>query len=212
MIESADSGAFNESAPESGDTSDQVYNAGTGEIDNARSEQEVGGFGGACPAVSGPEPMRNHGVNETGQESGVDQVGDELGTFGDGTAGDTGGGNGKSPLIEEVAVVERGGREGSEREEVFANEGVGGRSEGESEAEEVVEETAGCGVEDVGEHDVHGVFGSYGTGTEHGEAELHGEDEVGREEEVGGVDGIGGVSEFGGDGGELAADVGGGGG
>lgn len=45
-----------------------------------------------------------------------------------------------------------------EAEEVFPDEAVGGGAEGEGEAEEVVEDAAGGGVEHVGEHDVHGVF------------------------------------------------------
>lgn len=88
-----------------------------------------------------------------------------------------------------------------------ADEAVGRRTVGEGEAEEVVEEAAGGGVEDVGEHDVHGVFGANGAGAEHGEAELHGEDEVGGVEEVGVVDGVVDVGEAVGGGGEEAADV-----
>lgn len=87
-----------------------------------------------------------------------------------------------------------------------ADEGVGRSAKSEGEAEEVVGESAGGGVEDVGEHDVHGVFCADGAGAEHGKAELHGEDEVGGEEEVRVVDGVGGVVEFDGDGVEAAAE------
>ena len=90
-----------------------------------------------------------------------------------------------------------------------ADEGVGGAAEGKGEAEEVVKEAAGGSVEDVGEHDVHGVFSTDGAGAEHGEAELHREDEVGGEEEVDGVDGEFGVGEVGGGCRELIADEGG---
>ena len=76
-----------------------------------------------------------------------------------------------------------------------ADEAVGGATEGKSKAEEVVEEATSGGVEDVCQHDVHGVFGANGTGAEHGEAELHGEDEVSRKQEVGTVHGKGGVGE-----------------
>lgn len=57
-----------------------------------------------------------------------------------------------------------------------ADEAVGGCSKGESKAEEIVGEATGCSVEDIGEHDVHGVFGSNGAGAEHGKTKLHGED------------------------------------
>lgn len=57
-----------------------------------------------------------------------------------------------------------------------ADEAVGGCSKGESEAEEIVGEATGGSVKDIGEHDVHGVFGSNRAGTEHGETKLHGED------------------------------------
>ena len=115
-------------------------------------------------------------------------------------------------MVEKEAVIGGGRRELLEAEEVFSDEAVGGAAEGEGVAEEVVAEAAGRGVEDVGEHDVHGVLGADGAGAEHGEAELHGEDEVGGEEEVGGVDGEAGVEEAVVDGFELAADVLGGGG
>ncbi|CAM8883377.1 unnamed protein product [Rhodiola kirilowii] len=45
--------------------------------------------------------------------------------------------------------------------------------------EEVKEQAAGCGVEDVGQHDVHGVLGVDGADAEHDEAEVGGEEEVG---------------------------------
>ena len=156
--------------------------------------------------------MGNNWVYKASEEGGIYEISDELGSFGDWAAGDSCGGYGESPLVKEIAVVEWGGRDGFEAEEVVADEAVWRGAESEGEAEEVVEEAAGGGVEDVGEHDVHGVFGADGAGAEHGEAELHGEDEVGGEEEVGSVDGVVGVYEFVGDGGELVAEVGGGGG
>lgn len=62
---------------------------------------------------------------------------------------------------------------------MMANEAIRGCAEGEGEAKEVIRDGTGCSVEDVGEHDVHGVFGANGAGAEHGKAQLHGEDEVG---------------------------------
>ena len=86
-----------------------------------------------------------------------------------------------------------------------ADEGVGGSTEGKGETEEVVEKATGSGVKDVGEHDVHGVFGPDGAGTKHGKAKLHGKDEVGGKEKVVVVDGIGGGAESGGYCGESGA-------
>lgn len=89
---------------------------------------------------------------------------------------------------------------------MFSDEAVGRRAEGEGEAEEVVEETSGGGVDDVREHNVHRVLGSDGAGAEHGEAELHREDEVRGEEEVSVVYRVRRVGEFAGDRFESPAD------
>ena len=47
-----------------------------------------------------------------------------------------------------------------EAKKVATDEGVRRGTKGEGEAEEVVREATGSGVEDVGEHDVHGVLGT----------------------------------------------------
>lgn len=131
--------------------------------------------------------------------------------LGDGSAGDSGGGDRESPLIEEIRIVEGRSREIIHSEEMFPDESIGRSSVGEGEAEEVIEETSGGGVDDIGEHYVHGVFGADGSGAEHGESELHSEDEVSGEEEVGVVDGVSRVGEFPGDCVESPADEFGGG-
>lgn len=151
--------------------------------------------------------MRNHGINKSGEKRRVNQIRHELSPLRNRAAGDSGGGYGEGPLVQEITVVERGIGHLLQAEEMFPDEPVRRPAKGEGEAEEVVEEAAGGGVENVGEHDVHGVLGANRAGAEHGEAELHGEDEVGGEEQVGGVDGVGGVDEFVRDDGELAADV-----
>lgn len=120
--------------------------------------------------------MRNNGVNKTGQERRIYKICNELSSLGDGAAGDTGGRDGESPLVEEETIVSGRFRVIPETEKVAADEAVGGCTEGESEAEEIVGESTGGSIKDVGEHDVHRVFGSNGAGAEHGEAELHGED------------------------------------
>lgn len=61
---------------------------------------------------------------------------------------------------------------------MFADEAVGRCAESKSEAEEVVEETSGGGVENVGEHDVHGVLSANRTSTKHSETKLHRENEI----------------------------------
>ena len=128
--------------------------------------------------------MGHDRVHEAGEEGGVDEVRDELRALGDGARRDPGGGDGEGPLEEEEVVVEADLGKSLEAEEVLADEAVGRGPVREGEAEEVVEERAGGGVEHVGEHDVHGVLGADGARAEHGEPELHGEDEVRREEQV----------------------------
>lgn len=212
MIESAYPGALDESAPEACDPTDHMDNTGAGKINDTGSEEEVVGVEGAGPAITRPEPVGNNRVDKSGEKRRIYKVGNELSPLGDGAAGDAGGGDGESPLVEEVAVVKGIGWNVLETEEVAADEAVGRGTEGEGEAEEVVEEAAGGGVEDVGEHDVHGVLGADGTGAEHGEAELHREDEVGGEQEVCVVHREGRVGELVVDGGQLVADEVGGGG
>jgi len=89
---------------------------------------------------------------------------------------------------------------------VFANEPIGGSPEGKRKTKEVIKEATGCSVKNICEHDVHGVFGTYGACTEHGEAKLHGEHKVGGEEEICVVHGILGGGEVVSRGVELGAD------
>ena len=110
--------------------------------------------------------------------------------------------NSKSPLIEKETIISGGVRDAGEVKKVAADEGVGGGTKGKGKAKEVVGEATGSGVKDVGEHDVHGVFGTDRASTKHGKPQLHGEDEVGGEEEVCVVDGVGGGAESGGYGSE----------
>ena len=150
--------------------------------------------------------MRNHRINKSSQNRGINQISDELSPLSDRSTGNPSGGNRKRPLVEEETIISGGGREGTEAKVMAANEAIGRGSEGKCVAEEVVEEASSGGVEDVGEHDVHGVFGADGAGAKHGEAELHREDEVGGEEKVGVIEGVFGVGEVVGDGGKLVAD------
>ncbi|BAS90025.1 Os04g0509500, partial [Oryza sativa Japonica Group] len=185
VVEPPDAGALDERAPEPGDTADHVDDAGAGEVDDTGAEQQRSGrAGGRGPPIGGPDPVGHHRVDEPGEEGGVDEVGDELRPLGDGARRDPGGGDGEGPLEEEEVVVEPGLRHVLEAEELLPDEAVGRRAEGEGEAEEVVEERPGRGVEHVGEHDVHRVLGPHRPGAEHREPELHGEHEVRREEQV----------------------------
>ena len=152
--------------------------------------------------------MRHNWVHEASEKGRIYEIGNELGSLGDRATGYSSSGYSESPLVQEGAVIKGGSWEGFEAKKMVADEAVWGGPKSEGKAEEVIEDTTGGGVEDVGEHDVHGVFGSDGAGAEHGEAELHGEDEVGGEEEIGGVYGVGSVGEFVGDVGELFAKVG----
>ncbi|KAJ7979756.1 hypothetical protein O6P43_003120 [Quillaja saponaria] len=87
-----------------------------------------------------------------------------------------------------------------------ADESIRWCPESKGKSEKVIKETTCCGVENISEHDVHGVFGSNRAGAEHGKAELHRKHEVSREKKVSGVNGECGVGEFVGDGGKLVAD------
>ncbi|XBH78987.1 hypothetical protein VPH35_105073 [Triticum aestivum] len=197
VVEPPNAGALDERAPEPGHAADHVDNPGPGEVDDAGvEEQRPRRPGGGGPAVGGPDPVGHHRVDEAGEEGRVDEVGHELRPLRDGAGGYPGRGDGEGPLEEEEAVVEADLGNVTEAEEVLPDEAVGGRTEGEGEAEEVVEERAGGGVEHVGEHDVHGVLGPDGARAEHGEAELHGEHQVGGEEQVRRVDRRGGVREL----------------
>ncbi|CAL5031088.1 unnamed protein product [Urochloa decumbens] len=190
VVEAPDAWALDERAPEARHAADHVDDAGAGEVDDAGAEEERSrGAARGGPPVGGPEPVGHDGVHEPREERRVDEVGDELGPLGDGPRRDPRGGDGEGPLVEEEVVVEPGPREVLEPEELLPDEAVGGRAEGEGEAEEVVEERARGGVQHVGQHDVHGVLGADGPRAEHGEPELHREDEVGREEKVRGVHG-----------------------
>lgn len=72
MIEPANSRAFDESSPKASNTADQVNNAGAGEIYDAGAKQKVSTVGGTGPSITGPEPVRNYRVDETGKERRVD--------------------------------------------------------------------------------------------------------------------------------------------
>jgi len=180
-VKPAEARALDEGSPEAGNAADQMDDAGAGEVDDARPEEELPGRPArGRPPVGGPEPVGRHRVHEAGEEGGVGEVRHELRPLGDGARRDAGGGDGEGPLEEEEVVAEAGLREAPEAEEVAPDEAVGGRPEGEGEAEEVVEERAGGGVEDVGEHDVDGVLGLDGARAEHGEDEVGGEEQVRR--------------------------------
>ncbi|CAH9072029.1 unnamed protein product [Cuscuta europaea] len=108
--------------------------------------------------------MGNDRVNKAGEKSRVYQIRHKLGPLGYGAAGYAGGGYGESPLVEKISVIHPcvGVGDTLQAEEVISDEAVGflAGSEGKGEPEKVVEEPAGGGVEDVGEHDILGVLGA----------------------------------------------------
>ncbi len=69
----------------------------------------------------------------------------------------------------------------------MADEAVGVRTlaESEGEADEVVGDATTSSVQNVGQHDVHGVLGAHGSGTQHCESQLHGKHQVSRVQQVG---------------------------
>ncbi|PTQ43661.1 hypothetical protein MARPO_0023s0005 [Marchantia polymorpha] len=171
--EFADARSLDVRPPEARDAAHHVDDAAAREVDGAHAEQPRGA-GGAQPAVDRPHPVRDDGVHEA-------------------AAGDAGGGDGERPLEEEEAVVESVRSVGDvvQAEEIAADERIVvlAAPEGEAESEQIERDASrGC-VQDIGHHDVHGVFGPHRARAQHGEANLHREDEVGREEQVHIVDG-----------------------
>ncbi|RDX75643.1 hypothetical protein CR513_44452, partial [Mucuna pruriens] len=142
-----------------------MNNARACKVYNPGSKQQIFGSSGTTPPVRTPEPMRHYGVHQT--------VSNELRSLRDGTARDPRDSDGEGPLVEKVTVVESWRRKLVEAEEVLPDETVGRGAESQGKSEQVEEDAAGGRVEDVGQHYVHGVLGSYGTGAEHGKAELH---------------------------------------
>jgi len=61
---------------------------------------------------------------------------------------------------------------------VFPDETVGRGAKSKGKTEHVEEDATGGGVQDIRQHDVHGVLGTYRTSTKHGKAKLHGEYKV----------------------------------
>lgn len=118
-----------------------------------------------------------------------------MSTFSDGATSDASSSNSKGPLVQKIREINVSIGEELEGKKAVSDERVAWGAKGESETEEVVEEGASSGVEDVGEHNVHSVFGTNGACTKHCETELHGEYKVGREKKEGGVDGVGGGGE-----------------
>ncbi|KAK9037046.1 hypothetical protein V6N11_021968 [Hibiscus sabdariffa] len=68
MIEPLDPRSFNKCTPQTGDTSNDMNNAGVGEIDDTTIEKELIGSKSTSPTISRPKPMRNNMVNEPGQK------------------------------------------------------------------------------------------------------------------------------------------------
>lgn len=79
---------------------------------------------------------------------------------------------------------------------MFANETIGGIAKGKGKAEKVIEKASGGSIKDIGEHNVHGVFGTNGACAQHGKAKLHDEYKIGREEKVSVVNGIASVNKL----------------
>mmetsp|Transcript_2411 Transcript_2411/g.8100 ORF Transcript_2411/g.8100 Transcript_2411/m.8100 type:complete len:536 (+) Transcript_2411:109-1716(+) len=155
------------------------------------------------PSVAGPDPVHHDGVDEPGDEDGVDDVPEEGAPLGDGAGHDGGRGCGEGPLEEPPREGHDFGLDGpfwgdvqarvrlrvagsvplDEEEAVRPDEPVGlaaavvPAAVREGEPEGPPHEGA-CGeVHDVLDHQILRVLGSNGSHLEHGEAGLHDEDQ-----------------------------------
>ncbi len=70
-VESAKTGANKDSAHQTREATNHVYDTAAGKVNEANAQQLVSGLPGTKPALVGPGPADNHGVHEGGDEEGV---------------------------------------------------------------------------------------------------------------------------------------------
>lgn len=73
-------------------------NSRSGEVGDSAAEEEVVLTPSRSPAVGIPSPVDNDGVDERGEDNGVDNVAPESDALGDGSGDDGGGSGGEGPL------------------------------------------------------------------------------------------------------------------
>jgi len=150
--------------------------SGTGQINGSTAKERIG-VGVGQPSVDGPEAVRDDGVDESGQEGRVEQIGGHLAPLGDGTGNDGRQGARECELEEPLLHIDPGHEkkvgvadEGGAAVDVVAAVGKGVADGPEGDA------TAG-GIEEVPQEDVLAVLAADGSGTEHGKSCLHKVDE-----------------------------------
>mmetsp|Transcript_54471 Transcript_54471/g.133147 ORF Transcript_54471/g.133147 Transcript_54471/m.133147 type:complete len:356 (-) Transcript_54471:181-1248(-) len=173
---------------------DSVHDARASEIDHAIGLRVVA-KDGTCVTVRirastpsrepscAPHPVHDDGVDEGGDEDGVDEVGRDLAALRHAARHDRGGSSSESPLKEERCpsvlppraprpVIDlRQGKVG------LSNHATGRLAVGEAVANEPEHDGCARGIEDVLEEDVDHVLAGDGARLEHAEAGLHEEDE-----------------------------------
>ena len=193
----AEARAHDDRAHEAGDAANRVHDAGAGEVDVAVAQPGVTIGEGAHPRVRVPAPVHHDGVDEAGDDDGVDEVGRVLRPSGQRPCHDGGGGGGEGELEEPVGVAVARLRQFVEGEVAEPDELVRGvaYAVGESPANEPEGDTADTGVDHVLHQDVRRLLRADEARREHGEAGLHEEHKEARDQQPGGVDGADDVGE-----------------
>ncbi len=163
------------------------------EIDVTNSEERFSGEGGN-ESVGTPDGADDDGVDESGKEKRVAEVGGHLASFSDGS-GDNGGGGGSEGELEEESNVVRSRAEVGKGESGASNEGSF-TSIRETESKSVETDGSSTSIQQVLEHDVLDVLLTNRTGTEHSKTGLHQKDgSTGEKEEEGVNTGGNGVGD-----------------
>lgn len=89
VVEPSDARPLNECPPKAGNAANHVDDARARKINDSSTKKPVTALEGAGPAIRGPEPVRDHRVDEPGQERRVDQVSNKLGPLRDRPARDS---------------------------------------------------------------------------------------------------------------------------
>ena len=162
MDKLANTGAQQLRANEGGDAADHVNRAGTGEIMEAKAGK---------PAAA-PDPVGLNGVNQCGNDAGIDAVGQELGALSHSTGNDGRGGGAEHQVEYEAGEIEA--FVGSEQVEAgFSDETEQILTHQQAETDQDEYNRADTEVHQVLHDDIAGIFGSGKAGFHHCKASLH---------------------------------------
>ena len=130
----------------------------------------------ACQPAAAPDPVGLNGVNQRGDHTGIDAVGQELGTLRHGTGNDGRSGGAEYQVEYEAGEIEAfvGGEQvepglADEAKQVFTHQ--------QTETDQDEDNCANAEVHQVLHDDIAGVFGSGKTGFHHCKASLHPENQ-----------------------------------